>query len=111
VRLIDLLYLPASTPHRQAYLNRVIGKHVDFVLCLAADLKPVLVIELDDASHKLAHRAERDQLVDRILQSVGIPVMHQPVSSFYNTEQVARLIRASIKTDQPVGIVPEAPTA
>src|SRR3990170_2056730 len=33
VRLADLVWLPKGTAGRQALLNRVLSKHVDFVIC------------------------------------------------------------------------------
>src|SRR5713101_3637149 len=45
VRLVDLVWLPKGTQNRQAHLNRVLSKHVDFVLCNRQTVSPVLVVE------------------------------------------------------------------
>src|ERR1700752_312435 len=70
VRLVDLVWLPKGTQNRQAHLNRVMSKHVDFVLCNRKTVSPVLVIELDDSSHNMSHRQGRDAVVNDILHSV-----------------------------------------
>ena len=53
VRLADIVR-PVRNPSRsgwQSAFNRIIGKHVDFVLCDSAHLGVVGVIELDDRTH------------------------------------------------------------
>ncbi len=64
---------PDRSHHFRA-LNRVACKSVDFVV---ADVtgNPVLVIELDDKTHRLEDRRARDALVNGVLQEAGIPVM------------------------------------
>src|SRR3989337_567741 len=42
VRLADLVWLPKGTAGRQALLNRVLSKHVDFVICARSSLTPSL---------------------------------------------------------------------
>jgi predicted RNA-binding Zn-ribbon protein involved in translation (DUF1610 family) len=63
VALKDIIFV--SRPNENiAYYNKIDRKHVDFLLCDSANLKPVLAIELDDASHQRQDRVERDALVD-----------------------------------------------
>ncbi len=64
VRLVDLVWLPKGTQNRQAHLNRVLSKHVDFVLCNRQTVSPILVVELDDSSHNMDHRQGRDAVVN-----------------------------------------------
>lgn len=97
VRLLDLLWLPRGTSNSQAHRNRVQSKHVDFVLCEPDLLTPVLVIELDDASHERADRQDRDALVDAVLRSAGLPVLHAAARSSYVTADLARRIRKAIR--------------
>lgn len=52
IRSVDLLYLPKGTTGRRVHLNQVVRKHVDFVLCDHTAVAPILVVELDDASHE-----------------------------------------------------------
>lgn len=92
VRLLDLLYMPAGTQHRQSWFNRVCQKHVDFVLCDRQFVSPLLVIELDDTSHERQDRRERDQLVDAALRSAELPVLHVRAQREYVIRDVLAMI-------------------
>jgi very-short-patch-repair endonuclease len=92
VRLEDLLWLPKGTANRQGHRNRVQSKHVDFVLCDRRDLRPVLVIELDDASHERQDRRTRDALVNEILSAAGLPILHVKARWAYDAQSIARQV-------------------
>lgn len=98
VRLLDLLWLPKGTEKAQSYRNRVQSKHVDFVLCDHAALKPMLVIELDDASHKRPGRQARDRLVDNVLATAGLPILHVRAQTGYSPMDINNQINAAIAT-------------
>ena len=84
VRLLDLLWLPQNLSNRQTHMNRVQAKHVDFVLCHPQTVAPVLVIELDDASHQLPERQERDIFLNEVLRVAGIPLLRVPVKKSFS---------------------------
>jgi hypothetical protein len=84
VRLLDLLWLPQNLSNRQTHLNRVQAKHVDFVLCHPQTVAPALVIELDDASHQLPERQERDIFLNEVLRVAGIPLLRVPVRKSFS---------------------------
>ena len=102
VRLIDLVWLPRDTPNAQSHRNRVQSKHVDFVLCSNDALRPELVIELDDASHEREDRVDRDALVDRILQSAGLPILHVSAARSYTTAELAKQIQSLMGGSPPI---------
>lgn len=56
-------------------------KHVDFVVCSRAPVTPLVVFELDDRSHQTARAQARDRLVDQIMQTAGLPIVHIPYDS------------------------------
>jgi hypothetical protein len=56
---------------RQAWLNRILGKSVDFAVC-RKDSSLVAVIELDDASHDRAARRSADETKNKALSAAGI---------------------------------------
>lgn len=85
VRLLDLLWLPQNLSNRQTHMNRVQAKHVDFVLCHPQTVAPALVIELDDASHQLPERQERDIFLNEVLRVAGIPLLRLPVRKSFST--------------------------
>lgn len=82
-RLADLLCLPKGTSDRQKHLNRIVAKHVDFVLCDSKTFEPLLAIELDDASHARADRARRDAFVEAALAAAGLPLLRIRAANSY----------------------------
>ena len=105
VRLVDLLWLPRGTPNRQGLLNRVFSKHVDFVLCTGQLLRPLSVVELDDASHSQERRQARDDIVDTILRNADLPLLRVTVRRTYSTEELRQMIsfkRGSPDVERPV---------
>ena len=93
VRLFDLVSIPSGTAEYQKHQNRVQSKHVDFALCSPDSVSPRLVIELDDASHKRAKRAVRDQFVDDALRAAGRPILRVPAKRGYDLTRLADEIR------------------
>jgi very-short-patch-repair endonuclease len=76
-----------------AYYNKIDRKHVDFLLCDSASLKPVMGIELDDASHQRQDRIERDELVDKVFEQAGLPLRRAPARTAYTQQELEDLIR------------------
>ena len=95
VRLLDLLKLKAGEG-RQAALNRVQAKQLDFLLCERGTSRPVLAIELDDSSHQRSDRRARDAFVEEVLVVIGLPALRVPVTRAYDAREIARLIRTTI---------------
>ena len=80
-----------------AAFNQVSSKHVDFVLCDATTFKPVLAVELDDRSHVRANRRDRDALVDRVFQTMGLGAYRQWVRRSYDPAAIARGIEDALQ--------------
>ena len=98
-RLADLLYV--RQPHKnQAARNRIDRKHVDFVLCETASMKPRLVVELDDASHQKKDRQERDDFVDKALGAAGLPILHVKAARSYVPQELFYQITLAINGPQ-----------
>lgn len=88
VRLVDLLQIPRGTDGHQSFRARVQSKHIDFVVCDATTLRPVLAVELDDASHRRADRVARDAFVDSVMETIGLPILHVPCAARYHPAEV-----------------------
>ncbi|MSM39381.1 MAG: DUF2726 domain-containing protein [Geobacter sp.] len=111
VRLGDLVK-PArglSNSKRTTAQNKIQQKHVDFVVCSAADLAVVGVVELDDQSHARADRAGRDDFVDQALAGAMIPVVHIPAKKGYAIQEVrAKLVEEfKLAADSPAPVATE----
>ncbi len=89
VRLEDLLWLPSNTVNRFSLRNRGKSRHIDFVICDYRDVRPLLAIELDDASHNRPDRQERDEFIDQVFNDAGLPILHYSVKSFYNQSEIS----------------------
>jgi very-short-patch-repair endonuclease len=97
VRLRDLI-VPAGRDRYQIHFNKVVQKHVDFVLCDPERHLVVAVVELDDSSHGTEKARVRDSFVDKALGSAGIPTVRfrwRPEhDSGYIREAIAREVAA-----------------
>jgi hypothetical protein len=107
VRLANLVDVRPGRRNRYAYFNPIAAKCVDFVLCDERDTRPLLVVELDDSSHRRANRQARDAFVDAVLASAGLPILHVPWQPRYNAQDLATAIRAAA----PPAPAPPAPPA
>ncbi len=73
---------------RDSRWNRIAQKSLDFVVMRSGDSRPVVAIELDDASHERPERRRRDELLDAVLASVGLAIIHQPVLPVYDIDSL-----------------------
>jgi very-short-patch-repair endonuclease len=96
VRLADLVHTVERND--RANMNRIIQKHVDFVLCEKESMKPILVIELDDKSHARADRRERDELVDAVFESAQLPLLHVKAAARYAPQDLRAQIEKSLSS-------------
>ena len=76
---------PAS--RRQA-LNGVMAKSVDFVICDVLTLDPVAAIEVDDRSHLLPERQQRDAFVNAVFLEIGLPLMRVKARRAYSVDEL-----------------------
>lgn len=100
VRLADLLRPRPGLPwpaNRRAF-NRILGKHVDFVLCDPDRVRVLIVIELDDRSHRWKHRAARDQFLEAALASAGIPLLRIPAAAAYAPLQLRARLETGLRS-------------
>jgi len=111
VRLADVLGVQRGTPagERQRALNRVLQKHVDFVVCRPADLVVVALVELDDATHARGDRRTRDAFLERACSAAGVKLLRFPAKSGYVLTQV-RAALAELEATPGVGPLPGAAT-
>ena len=92
VRLADFVWL-ANYPREQKYhKNQILCKHVDFLLCERGRFAPVLVIELDDSSHKLPDHQARDEFKDKLFEAVGLPLLRLDLQKEYSAQHIREQI-------------------
>lgn len=96
VRMADLIKIRKGTEKRQSHFNRISAKHVDFVLCTTDTVEPVLVIELDDASHKKESAKAADDFKDKAFAAAGLPVLRIAAKRGYVVDDVVEQINAKL---------------
>ena len=64
------------------------GQAVDFVVCDAATLRPLVVIALDEPSHARPERQTRDEDVRGPLDAAGLPLLSVLTSRTYDTREL-----------------------
>jgi hypothetical protein len=97
VGLGDLFYTKSSDPSNyRIYTNKIDRKHVDFLLCDPGTAQPVLGVELDDKSHQRSDRQARDEFVEHVFRSAGLPLLRIPVKHAYSTHELQALIEPYI---------------
>jgi hypothetical protein len=90
VRLADVVCCPPKHPQERRWFRKIGRYHVDFVLADPQTTVPLLVIELDDRSHRV--RRERDDFKDKVLQSAGVPILRIPAQQAYDPLELAEFI-------------------
>lgn len=96
VRMGDFNWLANEPQERKFHSNQVQCKHVDFLLCDKITIEPLLVIELDDSSHKNYDHAERDQFKNDTFDAVGIPYIRMTIQEQYDTDSLKKQIHEKI---------------
>src|SRR5208337_2634116 len=72
-------------------LNAVMAKSVDFVICDVLTLDPVAVIEVDDRSHLLPERRDRDAFVNAVFAEIGLPLLRVKAQRTYSVAELRDL--------------------
>jgi hypothetical protein len=96
VRIADLLRVEKEAKQKRKWLNKILAKHIDFVLCDPGSLQPILCIELDDPSHNRPDRIERDIFVNKAFESAGLPLLRVPTQPNYQSREIRELIDGSL---------------
>lgn len=76
VPLASIVSVNKYEKQQKAYRSKIDKKTLDYVLFDPVYFTPVLAIELDDSSHQLPERKERDHFVDKVLEQCQIPIKH-----------------------------------
>jgi very-short-patch-repair endonuclease len=94
VNLGDLFFVATGDARKnRILLNRIDRKHVDFLLCDPATMRPTVGIELDDSSHQRPERQARDAWVDDVFSAAGLPLIRIPARNGYAVADVEGLVR------------------
>ena len=97
VRLQDVVCAPADARDENYWFKKIRAYHVDFVIAEPETTAPLLVVELDDRSHRSQRAAERDRFKDAVLAAGGVPVIRVKAQQAYDplelAEEIGRRLR------------------
>lgn len=96
VRMADFVYLANEPQDRKFHVNQILCKHVDFLFCDNQTLEPLLVVELDDSSHKQYVQSERDEFKNKTFTAVGLPYLRIAVQQEYDLKSLQSQIEEKI---------------
>jgi hypothetical protein len=105
VNLADIFFV-ARPNDNSGLRNKINRKHVDFLLCDPATMKPRCGIELDDSSHARRDRQDRDEFVDKVFQAAGLPLVRVPAQSAYNPTVLLSMIAPHLTGHPPARMAP-----
>ena len=91
VRLADIFQIRDGRGQKAAF-NKIVGKHVDFVIVHPSTSRILCGIELDDRSHQRPDRIERDRFMNELFASNHLPLLRIPVARFYDPERLKALL-------------------
>jgi hypothetical protein len=91
VRLADFVEVLSASRGEYKWLNKIIKKHVDFLIWDLVESKIVLAIELDGKSHNGATMTKSDSFKDDLYETVGLRLERVKVGSSFE-EESARLV-------------------
>ncbi len=94
VSLNELFYIirPNENVH---FFNKIFRKHLDFLLCDPKTFKPEIGIELVKSITKDETRAS-DQFMEDLFLTVGLPLVHIPVSNHYEVSDIISLFQLAV---------------
>ena len=94
VRLGDLFKIRSGlgNSERTTAFNKISAKHVDFVICSKENVDVLAAIELDDKSHNLKKRQERDRFVDKVFEAAGVSLGHITAQKSYSVQEVSAIV-------------------
>jgi len=92
VRIADLLRVEKGHKNHRKWLNKILAKHIDFVLCHPGTLVPEVCIELDDPSHNRPDRIERDIFVNAAFDAADLPLLRIPTEPSYRARDIRDMI-------------------
>ena len=92
VRMADIITVIKGSDSWRGHFNKIQAKHVDFLICDAETIEPLLIIELDDKSHERPDRIARDEFVDAAMDAADLEIIHIPVQDTYDQDELRRII-------------------
>lgn len=107
VRVADLVEVNGiSSNNKKAFysaFSKIGMKHIDYILVDKITLKVQVLVELDDRSHLLGPRIQRDKFLDDLFASVKLPLVRINVSRKYSISDIQKALQPyiNVQAQQP----------
>lgn len=86
-----------DSQQRMKAFNRICRKSIDYVIVNQKTRETILCIELDDYTHNRNNRKERDNFINAIFSSVGIPLFRIKAEPNYNFNEIVSAVKQMMK--------------
>lgn len=89
-----------DSQERMKAFNRICRKSIDYVIVNKKTRETILCIELDDYTHKWNRRQERDNFINSIFDSVGIPLFRIKTERNYDFYEIISAVKRILQSRQ-----------
>ena len=86
-----------DSQQRMKAFNRICRKSVDYVIVNQKTRETIICIELDDYTHNRNSRQERDNFINSIFISVGIPLFRVKAERNYDFNEIVSAVKQLLK--------------
>ncbi|NJD04566.1 MAG: DUF2726 domain-containing protein [Ruminiclostridium sp.] len=110
VALKDIFFVKEKDfRERTLFNNKINLKHIDFLICSSDRIKPVMAIELDDASHNREDRQKRDYFINKAFEAAGLKLLRVENRKTYILGDIKEKIEVLLEANvvAPIQPVPE----
>ncbi|MBR0238906.1 MAG: DUF2726 domain-containing protein [Thermoguttaceae bacterium] len=87
----------SDSQQRMKAFNRICRKSIDYVIVNQKTRETILCIEMDDYTHNRNSRKERDDFINSIFSSVGIPLFRIIAEPNYNFNEIVSTVKQMMK--------------
>lgn len=103
------VFLISDQENFRSYRNRISTRHIDFLVCEASTLKPLLGIELDDSSHNRAETQKNDLFKNMVFDAALLPLVRFPVKGTFQAEEIKEKLQPFFKQEEKAEEAPLCP--
>ena len=106
VCLAGLVATPKMDRQYLAHWRRVQRRTIDFLVCSASTLKPILAIKLETELDSKKRRTRGPGVLEEVLQDIGLPLLRLRAQDEYDAEDLAKKINLTLKENSQPKPVP-----
>ena len=97
VCLAGLVAVPKADRQYLAHWRRVQRRTIDFLICSASTLKPILAIKLETELDSKKRRASGPGILEEVLEDIGLPLLRLRAQDEYDAEDLVKKINFTLK--------------